>query len=789
MIFRTLGFDIRFTLKKRLWFLAIAFLTFFFALPIRAGIKYQSFIYATDVVTLESLTNNLTGFFSQSDVIMICIFSILAIAAGILNFVDMNKGSQVDFYNSLPFTKTHIFAVNYLCGLLSVTIPYIFNLLLTLIILAVMGFGPFLSANTILAGVGIHLLFFLLIYSTVILATVFCGKTSIGILMSAFFLAVGPAVILLYRYLRRAFQPTWYDQLTDWDGLLTHSSPVARYIVNSPIPWWEILLMIALTALITWIAVLLFRRRPSEAAGHALAFPKSRAFFKYPITIIAAAAFALFFHDIGDSVSNGNTSWLWFFIGALLGSFIIAQTIEIIFHADFRAIGKKLLPLAFIFGAFSGCCLLLIGDVGGFNSYLPDKDDVTAVEVRFNNFNDYVPAIIHNNDYLYNYASQRENSDNQQLQKYLSTEQSLQRGFSEDPAAIAAAISIAEKFLAQEGYLDCDCAPAESQNSYGQYDRYGNYIATIYPQSTDMVIRYTLSNGKEVSRIYNTSLPIADIRDELCTIYDDPAYRQQKYYLAGFDPSQVRLDYLEFYTTGNYYSYSLKADSNETMTSNYLLNYDVTELFNTYCRELLAMDSTVISREMPIGYLVFDVFADPAEGTYKELQKKECLQFEYPIYERFSGTLAALEQFGITEEAWQLDYDSIISLQLTTYSLQEADSNDTQVQKEISDAQNLFSAAAPYTTPDTYTSVQGNIQRTSYNIYYDEAYYTETAESITYYPENDMDIILDIMGRSYSEYSFWKNCMIDAKPDQRIQTSYQAADGSNNWLTFYFIAQ
>ena len=142
-----------------------------------------------------------------------------------------------------------------------------------------MGFGPFLSANTILAGVGIHLLFFLLIYSTVILAMVFCGKTSIGILMSAFFLAVGPAVILLYRYLRRAFQPTWYDQLTDWDGLLTHSSPVARYIVNSPIPWWEILLMIALTALITWIAVLLFRRRPSEAAGHALAFPKSRAFF------------------------------------------------------------------------------------------------------------------------------------------------------------------------------------------------------------------------------------------------------------------------------------------------------------------------------------------------------------------------------------------------------------------------------------------------------------------------------------------------------------------------------
>ena len=52
-----------------------------------------------------------------------------------------------------------------------------------------------------------------------------------------------------------------------------------------------------------------------------------------------------------------------------------------------------------------------------------------------------------------------------------------------------------------------------------------------------------------------------------------------------------------------------------------------------------------------------------------------------------------------------------------------------------------------------------------------------------------MDIILDIMGRSYSEYSFWKNCMIDAKPDQQIQTRYQAADGSVNWLTFYFIAQ
>ena len=86
---------------------------------------------------------------------------------------------------------------------------------------------------------------------------------------------------------------------------------------------------LAAGAVIGVAAMILYRKRPSEAAGRAMAFPLSQPLFKIILTIPGALGFSLFFYEMRGSFAGD-------FLDCSAAFFIMACVIEIIYHFDVR---------------------------------------------------------------------------------------------------------------------------------------------------------------------------------------------------------------------------------------------------------------------------------------------------------------------------------------------------------------------------------------------------------------------------------------------------------------------
>jgi len=747
MTLQTLGFDIRFCLKKRLWFFSLICLAFLFLMPIRAGLEFQYYTgIISDPDTALALANGLKQMFGAGDEYTIFIMLVMSLAAGLIFTTDMHKRRQVDFYFSLPINRTHLFSVNYFTGAICVIVPYIAFLLLSMAVLLLMGFGAHIPFGTVFAGMGINILFFLLSYSTVILAGIICGNLVVSGIMALLLQAVGPVLLVLYTTGRELFQPTWHQALP-MEDIIIYSSPAARYIstwkYDFYLPLWELLLILAVTAGIFFLALLLFRRRPAEAAGKALIFPKSKPFIKYPITVMAAFGMALMFYYLG------RENWPWFFFGMLLGGFIAAQTMEIVYHGDFRAIIKKLPQLGITLAITAICCTVLITDIIGFNKYVPDEDDVVSVEVSFGNVDNYgtISAKDHSS-----FADK--NSPYHQLREQLFADFG-NSGKLENKESIAAVISIAKKMVYG--------IPTE-ERFFGDYYRY--YYD--YPSETTMTVRYELKNGGTRTRKYNydRALYVADIQQELITLQNDAVYRENTLDMFRFDPAYTRIYSITAYNDPN--------NNYKNSTEGIFLNKDISELLAVYEQELLSMDGDALAAAMPIGYIQFMVFGEdpkiytssvkPAEYS-RIIYQSDNICFDYPVYDGFTRTIALMDQMGIFEsDLWQINTDDIISV--TLYQATDGFEQGKEGAEAISSPDGT--AIAVDTEPSGRTS-------------YEEV----TAE---YFMPQDEEKIKELLTSTYSSESFRIGYLHDAVPHLQLLVKYKDPYGGYTEMSRYFMA-
>lgn len=753
---RLLSYNIRFNLRKKLWFSALSFLAFLFVLPINAGMTMPAFAAHRDASAAARISEEISRFFAPgSNVSASIIFCIAAFAAGLIFFTWMHHRSQVDFYHSLPCSRTRLLGGNYLAGALAVLLPYLLNLLLTLIVIAAMRLLPLCDFGALLAGAGVNILLFLLIYTLTVLAVVLTGNGVVSGLLALVFLSFGPALFQSYLILRRQMQPTWFSA-TDWVQLTGHSSPVARYITlftsESGVGWLEALIMAALIALLFVAAVLLYRRRPSEAAGRALAFPASRPWIKYPLVVLCAVGFGIFLHWLGDIESG---SWLWFFIGALLGGLIAGQLMEIIYHADFRAVKKRLAPLAVTMALVLGCCGLFVADVWGYNSYLPQRGEVARVELLLDGFNSYTSSNMVSagvwGDNSFGYRELRD-ADYQQLRGEVSVSSRLSRGQISDPAAIEAALAIAAKCIAAEG----EDSPDSSEDYWMD-----NYYT--YPETTAVYIRYHLSDGRTVTRQYcDREILSRDLISEMTVIYADEQYRSQIYQLFSFDPQRVRFAEVHpFEATHLVYG-------NEDLYQ----QRDCSELLAALQRELTAWDGEMMRRELPVGTVSFRVYADDPSDVPLPQEQQSFISFSYPVYADFSETIAQLENYGIEASYWQPDAEAVTEAVLCEYSREGFSSDDL-----LPVAPSGLTPIISYNSETVVTMVAGN---TPVTLLYNEGHNRET----TYTDSRDINWL---MGLSHHEGAFRYNSFVVPSGELQVMLQYRNSYGAALTTNRYII--
>ena len=117
-------------------------------------------------------------------------------------------------------------------------------------------------------------------------------------------------------------------------------------------------------AVITVLAVVLYRKRPSEAAGRAMAFGISKPVIKTFIVVPSALLGSLML----QSMMRKDT---WSLFGLVCGLLLSYCVIEIIYNFDFRKLfaHKRQLALCAILSA--AALAFFRFDLSGYDSYLP----------------------------------------------------------------------------------------------------------------------------------------------------------------------------------------------------------------------------------------------------------------------------------------------------------------------------------------------------------------------------------------------------------------------------------
>ena len=664
--------------RRKLWLPALYFFAFLFVMPIRLAMTLQNYLDPARYSSSEALLRAAERaelytreFFSAGDgVLVLLIFA--AFFTMPVFFAYLHDQRQIDFYHSLPVRRERLFAEHFLAALAAVVLPYLINLLLSLAVAAALGTDG-LSAGAVLAGCASHLLLLLSLYALGAVTAMLAGNRIVHALLSLVLFGFAPLLIYGYVSLRETLQPAWYSQLIEWDWIVIHSSPAARYIglLNDsyPLTWGDVVALLVFILLALFFALLLYRHRPSEAAGRALAFPISRPIIKYPLMLLAMTGFALVLYSIsGDLV--------WYYVGAVLGGFLSAQIMEVIYRFDFRGAAKKLLPMAAMILLFCGGSLLLERDVFGYNSYVPQQN-VAAVEVYFRgSLEDYYSyQVIHQSGTTLG----AEDADAR-----------LRRGRSEDPAAIAAMQRLAT-ILAEdpEQAVAGEALPQENNNH--------TFVRAV--------MRFTLDNGKTVTREYSGSADVCTVIDELEALFADDDFLSRRYNMFEAEAGQLRLqDVISFEDIS--LEYGLQPSdvlSYEEQAELQRLNLDISELLATYQQELLAMSLAEKLEAPPIGRLVFYRFQkDPGtlelnwENTAVD-QGLAYMCYEYPLYAGFEHTLALLEEIGYPPEYWQFQPQYAVRAE---YYDEEADAANNAAETDGQPAAEVtFSEGAAETMP------------------------------------------------------------------------------------------
>ncbi len=371
--------------RLRIWTFALAMVVFFFTLPVAGAVLIgNSFAVGDPGGQFASPVDSYLG-----NRIFMLITVTGALICGLHGFSWLFSRKKVDFYHAIPVRREVLFAVSYVNGILIYLIPLVLNLGAYLLITA--GHSADASAQLVRAVrlFGMHSLFYLLIYTTAVLAVMVTGKLGASIVVLGTVLVYGPLADFLLTLYRSAFFHNYWDRSTDApSGILMRASPLGAYVgvmqnqyeydalENGGGFLWKPALAVFLICLaLILLALFLYRIRPSEAAEHSMAFPKSKPVFYFLITVPAALLGALIFQTVADENLG------WFVFGGVCFWVLSHCLAQIFLEQEFTAMFRGRLRFLLSGIVSAAIAVLFVFDLTGYDHYLPKESQFESAAV------------------------------------------------------------------------------------------------------------------------------------------------------------------------------------------------------------------------------------------------------------------------------------------------------------------------------------------------------------------------------------------------------------------------
>ena len=387
---------IRENIRHRMWLAALCAVAFLLMMPVYSILYLNSMNgpgYEQDPDQLSFFLDYLPTLFNCSRLALFaCTFAILVLLCALTGFWHIHSREKLDLYHSLPVRRGRLYAASYLSGLAMLYVPYLICAALTAAVMAASGLVPMtghaavLCLRAVLGGIAAVFI----LYNACVFAIILTGRT-VTALLACLAVSVYPLIALYSIYMLQGdFFHSFYttgQTLTEW--LAIHLSPAGLFVYvlhESSTGTFFTLTAAAVVvgAVLMTTSFLLYRIYPSEAAGSALAFPRSAPVLKVLIVIPCSIFSSMIIMDFMQ-VPNGIITILL----SVLAAVLLCAVIEFIFHMDLKMLlaGWKS-SLTAITGIAAVLCIFQF-DLTGYDTYLPDESELKTVSIYPDSFSYY----------------------------------------------------------------------------------------------------------------------------------------------------------------------------------------------------------------------------------------------------------------------------------------------------------------------------------------------------------------------------------------------------------------
>ena len=373
-------------LRHKIWMIVLSFLANLLALPV-FFLMYMddTTFWGTTAACRDMIDTVFCGMLGGAGGIVAVVGALIT---GLYGFRFVFHKNMVDTWHSMPIRRNMLFAVCWLDGIAVWLVPFLCNLALTAVIAAATLVAHARTdmlpelLSTAARSVLLLIVAFLLVYHLV-LAVVMVSGNILNVLVGAAIAGFG--VIALYG-LRLALYSVHMD--TFYFGRINpgpaiYASPLfsaLKLLVDcfSGLSLKELGIPLGINAFVAAAlgaaAFLLYRRRPSELAEQGI---RSRALGAVLRTVAGLAAGLggwLLFYLIMDSAG-------WGVFGAVLGTVLSFGAMDVVLRMEFRAFFAHRLHMAAVAAVCLAVCGCFYGDLMGYDTYLPDREDIAEIAV------------------------------------------------------------------------------------------------------------------------------------------------------------------------------------------------------------------------------------------------------------------------------------------------------------------------------------------------------------------------------------------------------------------------
>ena len=692
--------------KNRLWAPALIALSSFFAYPVLlaflAGKAYRDWNTAAEA--LEWFSKEAVNWISFENGVAVFFVVAVSLVCGLSSFYYLTSRNRVDFYHSLPVRRETLFLVHYVDGILMPAIPYALALAVSVIVCAANGVNPDVLCQTAVSAYVLHMIYYILCYTTVVIASMMTGHLVVGFFGSMVLMFYMPvAASLINSFFGSFFLSYYYPDQTSLLENCTRISPVMEYIHTVSLYGdQKPVVMAAVTAVIASVvlaaaAVFLYKKRPSEAAGKAMAFAVSQPIIRILITVVAGLGIGDFFWSLQQS--NG-----WMAFGVVCGSVISHCVIESIYHFDFRKLFSHKGQLAFSTIAALAILFSFRFDVFGYDTYLPSVGKVEYATADISGLNNWV-----------SYGSVLENQEiNGRNLPYVYESSSSEAYIAEHMQCtdVNTILNLAASGIEENRKRRAEWTQSGAREAAIAYeaadvteDPDGESDNTRYTMAT---ISYTLKSGRRIVRNYTINM--TKNYELIKGLWKNEAFQKASYPILTADAGEmVNVRYRQSRSIGDRSLKDLTAEERS-------------ELLKTYQQEFTGMTLDQMKEEMPMGLIRFTTETDEkAIAWWNNREKRKNTDKDgwnyyygedirdqdfYPVYPSFTKTIALLEQYGVSVKKEELS-DKIISVTVRGYAPK------TDSYQEIT-----------FTDPEEIKAL-GDMTRNERMLYYDPMYEEE----------------------------------------------------------------